>query len=261
MASYLVPPNDHSTYQHAKLAPSVAPRMAAMNGNGVHAKENPTVLPLSVLKQFQFAFLIRNPRKAVPSYYRCCIPPLNDMTGFKYFMPNEAGYRELRALFDYLLEEGVIEHPLKGNMGSATNDANGNAHANGARETNGAKQTNGSAGTKYRACVIDADDLLDHPKEIVQRFCEMVGLDFDESMLEWNANKGCESFDKWKGFHEDAIGSSGLRPRTVKKTQGPAEEREGWVQKYGEEGARVIEKTAQENMEDYEYLKQFKVTI
>src|SRR6218665_3503179 len=103
MACYLVPPSDHPTFEKAVLAPSVTPS-ATYNGAGAPRVNNPTVLPLSILKRFQFAFLIRNPRKAVPSYYRCCIPPLHEMTGFKYFMPNEAGYRELRVLFEYLLE-------------------------------------------------------------------------------------------------------------------------------------------------------------
>lgn len=195
MACYLVPPSDHPTFQNAVLAPSVA-TSTTCNGNGVPAVKNPTVLPLSVLKRFQFAFLIRNPRKAVPSYYRCCIPPLSEMTGFKYFMPNEAGYRELRVLFEYLLQERVVKHPSS--------------------EING--EVNGVHPVCNNVCVIDADDLLDHPKEIIERFCEMTGVEFDEKMLEWGAHEGCENFDKWKGFHEDAIGSSGLKPRTSVRT-------------------------------------------
>ncbi|KAK6352959.1 hypothetical protein TWF696_004950 [Orbilia brochopaga] len=263
MASYLVPPSDHATYQNAKLAPSASTSEVSngsSNGhsNGVHKENlnNPTVLPLSTLKRFQFAFLIRHPRRAVPSYYRCCVPPLNEMTGFKYFMPNEAGYRELRVLFDYLRDESVIKHTPTAKE-HATNGVNGsNGHSNGTNGSNG----HGEA-KPYEVCVIDADDLLDHPKEVIQTFCEMVGLEFDEGMLEWSANKGCESFDKWKGFHEDAIGSSGLRPRTVKKVRDAADERREWVQKYGEEAAAMIEKTAEENMADYEYLRQFKINI
>ncbi|KAF3907384.1 hypothetical protein ABW21_db0201106 [Orbilia brochopaga] len=253
MASYLVPPSDHVTYQNAKLAPSTS-TISNGNSNGTHKEDhNPTVLPLPTLKRFQFAFLIRHPRKAVPSYYRCCVPPLNEMTGFKYFLPNEAGYRELRVLFDYLKNEGVIKHT------SATKE-NGEHATNG--HANGTKEANGYAKVKpYEVCVIDADDLLDHPKEVIQKFCEMVGLDFDEGMLEWSANKGCESFDKWKGFHEDAIGSSGLKPRTTKKVRDAADERREWVEKYGEEAAAVIEKTAAENMADYEYLRQFKINV
>ncbi|KAK6331947.1 hypothetical protein TWF718_002484 [Orbilia javanica] len=235
MACYLIPPSDHSTFENPVLVPSVTP-LAAYNGNGTHPStiKNPTILPLSVLKRFQFAFLIRNPRKAVPSYYRCCVPPLNEMTGFKYFMPNEAGYRELRVLFEYLLEEGVIRHP---------------------------SSSRGENSVYKNVCVIDADDLLDNPKVVVEKFCAMTGLDFDAKMLEWGAHEGCGNFDKWKGFHEDAIGSSGLQPRTKKKTKTREEEIQEWVDKYGEEAAGVIDRTADENMEDYEFLRQFRVIV
>ncbi|EPS41271.1 hypothetical protein H072_4796 [Dactylellina haptotyla CBS 200.50] len=242
MASYLVPPSDHPACDNAVPAPSVSQASNGSNGHAVSAPKNPTVLPLSTLKKFQFAFLIRNPRKAIPSYYRCCVPPLNDMTGFKYFMPNEAGYRELRVLFEYLIKEKVIKHPSLETNGVA------NGESNGVRKP-------------YEVCVIDADDLLDNPKEVIKRFCEMTGIEFYEGMLEWGANEGCESFDKWKGFHEDAIGSSGLRPRTTRKVRTKEEERQEWVEKYGEEAAGVIERTADENMEDYEYLRQFKITV
>ncbi|KAF3193986.1 hypothetical protein TWF225_008170 [Orbilia oligospora] len=240
MACYLVPPSDHPTFDKAVLASSVTPS-ATYHGNGVSTPvKNPTVLPLSILKRFQFAFLIRNPRKAVPSYYRCCIPPLNEMTGFKYFMPNEAGYRELRVLFEYLLKEKVIKHP-------SSQAANG--------------ETNGEHSVYNNVCVIDADDLLDNPKGIIEKFCEMTGLEFDEKMLEWGAHEGCENFDKWKGFHEDAIGSSGLRPRTKKKFRTREEEMQEWLEKYGEEAAAVIDRTADENMEDYEFLRRFRVVV
>ncbi|KAK6506159.1 hypothetical protein TWF506_011080 [Arthrobotrys conoides] len=250
MACYLVPPSDHSTFEKAVLAPSVTPS-ATFNGNGVSTVKNPTILPLSVLKKFQFAFLIRNPRKAVPSYYRCCIPPLNEMTGFKYFMPNEAGYRELRVLFEYLLKEGVIKHPPSPSSPSPSPSSS---------QTNG-KASNGEHSIYNNVCVIDADELLDNPKEIIKKFCEMTGIEFDEKMLEWGAHEGCENFDKWKGFHEDAIGSSGLKPRTKKKVRTREEEMEEWVEKYGEEAAGVIGRTADENMEDYEFLRRFRVVV
>ncbi|KAF3933560.1 hypothetical protein ABW19_dt0203090 [Dactylella cylindrospora] len=257
MACYLVPPTDHPTVDDPQIPPSVSLLNGQQNGysngtsNGVAHRKNPIILPLTTLKKFHFAFLIRNPRRSIPSYYRCCIPPLSEMTGFKYFMPNEAGYRELRILFDYLLSEGVIKAPGD----SKSNGTNGvNGYSNG--------YSNGVAGGKaYEVCVVDADDLLDHPKEVVEKFCEMVGLSFDENMLEWGANEGCESFEKWKGFHEDAIGSAGLKPRLAKKVKTREQEIQEWTEKYGKEAAEIIDRTADENMEDYEYLKQFTIKI
>jgi hypothetical protein len=69
------------------------------------------VLPASLLGTFHFTFLIRHPRRAVPSYFRCTVPPLDAVTGFTHFMPSEAGYVELRRLFEYLLARGSTGAP------------------------------------------------------------------------------------------------------------------------------------------------------
>ncbi len=185
---YLAPP-DHKP---ASIAPSLQDTTnghtngtPTTNGINGHATPNPTVLPLSILRNFHFTFLIRHPRRAIPSYYRCTIPPLSAKTGFTTFMPSEAGYSELRALFDYLLQEGLIsKNPKDGGL---------------------------------KVTVVDADDLLAAPEAVVKRFCEDVGLDFDEGMLGWGDAEGQkvaeQAFEKWNGFHEDAIGSTGLRAR------------------------------------------------
>ena len=197
IAHYLSPP-DHKP---ASIAPSLqditnGDSNGHTNGhtngttpNGTttnHALPNPTVLPLPILRNFHFTFLIRHPRRAIPSHYPCTIPPLSAKTGFTDFMPSEAGYCELRALFDYLLQEGLISKDPKENGG-------------------------------VKVTVVDADDLLAKPEAVVKRFCEDVGLEFDKGMLGWGDAEGQkvaeEAFEKWNGFHEDAIGSTGLKAR------------------------------------------------
>lgn len=143
------------------------------------------MVPLALLRKFHFAFLIRHPRRAIPSYYRCTIPPLSSKTGFHSFMPSEAGYDELRRLFDYLRAEGVV---------------------------------GGEDGGAVPVTVVDADDLLDKPAEVIRAFCEAVGVDYTDRMLRWDDEEGqrmaVEAFEKWNGFHDDAIGSTGLKART-----------------------------------------------
>ena len=171
-------------------------------------KANPTVLPDTMLKQFHFAFLIRHPRCSIPSYFRCTVPPLDAMTGFHDFLPSEAGYRELRQFFDYLRASGHVgPHLAGGSSGpSSKNAADGSVTA-----------------TPEEICVIDADDLLDDPAGIVKAFCNSVGLVFNASMLSWSTKKDYEiavdAFQKWKGFHEDAIKSTGLQPRKNVSTE------------------------------------------
>jgi hypothetical protein len=167
---------------------------------------NPTVIPADLLATYHFTFLIRHPRNSIPSYYRCTIPPLDKLTGFYNFRPDEAGYEELRRLFDYLRSEGQIGPKFAGRSEEANGSANGSAN-----ETNIK-----SAGVEI--CVIDADDLLDNPSGMIEAFCKTTGIKWEPEMLIWNTEKdqeiAKEAFEKWKGFHEDALDSTELRART-----------------------------------------------
>lgn len=198
----------------AKLADADAPYPTVVEG------ENPTVVPKNLLKQFHYAFLIRHPRYSIPSYYRCCIPPLDDMTGFHNYRPDEAGYVELRAFFDYCRSAGFVGPELAGEGNKIVNGAIGTNGEHAEQETNG---TNGASGTNRSArsnpeiCLIDADDLLDNPDGIMKAFCKSVGIEWDDSMLHWESDADHEfavdAFEKWKGFHEDAINSNNLTAR------------------------------------------------
>lgn len=157
--------------------------------------ENPTVVPEEMLKQFHFTFLIRHPRRSIPSYYRCTVPPLDAVTGFYDFMPCEAGYNELRRLFDYLKDRRQVGPSVAGKYEGTLPEG------------------------EVSITIIDADDLLDHPNEIIEAFCKAVGLDYTDAMLNWDTEEdhkvAREAFEKWDGFHNDAIDSSSLKPRST----------------------------------------------
>lgn len=227
---YLVPPNG--------APPSIAPSLerkkrgvgtsppstdSAMNGtskpstdgatNGTNGAPypfatgaepgNPTVVPKEILDQFHFTFLIRHPRYSVPSYYRCTVPPLDRLTGFYEFMPSEAGYDEVRRVFEYLCSVGHIG-PKISTHGSNGAQANGNGVIN-------------CHSNNIDICVVDADDLLDNPKGTIKAYCNSVGIKYDPEMLNWNSEEDQKqakaAFEKWPGFHEDAMNSCDLKPR------------------------------------------------
>ncbi|KAL8984712.1 MAG: hypothetical protein Q9205_001401 [Flavoplaca limonia] len=151
MAYYLFPPDAAP----ASIAPSVgrvkrgvgttgAMHNGTTNGttrapypyNSDAEPNNPTVIPRETLGNFHFTFLIRHPRSSIPSYYRCCVPPLDKVTGFYDFMPSEAGYEELRRLFDYLRSIGQV------GPGMAHRDSNAGSAFDGPESLDGVESRN-----------------------------------------------------------------------------------------------------------------------
>ena len=211
MSYYLVPPDG----KPSSIAPSLARKErgigtfephfdavanAAKLAPNTYATEpelrNPTVIPSDILGQFHFTFLIRHPRYSIPSYYRCTVPPLDEVTGFYKFMPSEAGYYELRRVFDYLRVVGQVG-PKIASKNSCVNESTG--------------------ANEVDICVVDADDLLDDPAGIIAAYCKSVGIDYHEHMLSWDSEEDQKqaknSFKKWVGFHDDALNSCDLKPR------------------------------------------------
>lgn len=171
---------------------------------------NPTVVPTEMLSKFHFAFLIRDPHYSIPSYYRCTIPPLDEVTGFYEFYPSEAGYDEVRRVFDYLRKVRLVG-PRIATDGLDPEYANENAN-----DINGVNGINRSSGG-VEICVVDADELLEKPAEMIKAFCKSVGFEYSPDMLNWDDEEdhhiAKEAFEKWKGFHNDAIDSKGLTAR------------------------------------------------
>lgn len=128
-------------------------------------------------KNFKHSFLIRHPLKAVYSLYKASTNP--KLTGWDYFDPAEAGFRQMVELYEFI-ERHIHRDPI----------------------------------------VVDADDLLDYPNEILQSYCEAVGLEYEENMTSWEPGPVPE-WDVWAGWHEDALKSSGFKAR-VKKNRSRA---------------------------------------
>ncbi|KAI0388511.1 P-loop containing nucleoside triphosphate hydrolase protein [Xylariaceae sp. FL0594] len=188
---------------------------------------NATVVPLSLLSGFHYTFLIRDPRKAIPSLWECSTPPKSHMTGWHGFKAEDAGYGDLRRLFEYLFDAGLI-----------------------------------GPGTGNEICVVDADDLLTHPEDVVRRFCDAVDVPFDKSMLRWESQdaqrRAREAFKNWAPFHDAVLKSTSLRAHPKMATSLESDLAK-WREKYGEEGCAIIRKNVEDNMEHYLYLKQFAI--
>ncbi|RWS27179.1 hypothetical protein B4U80_12889 [Leptotrombidium deliense] len=54
---------------------------------------------------------------------------------------------------------------------------------------------------KQKAIVVNSQDLVKNPKAVLQKYCELVDVEFQESMISWKPKK-IDQFDKWNGWHE-----------------------------------------------------------
>ena len=161
---------------------------------------NPSVIPAVKLQELHHTFLIRNPRLSIPSVYRLSTPEMSSITGWKEFSTADTGYRELRLLFDFLKSIGQIGPKAAEDKC----DVNNEEHSTGIEEN-------------VNICLIDADDLLDSPEKVMQSYCTSVGLSYDPVMLSWDNSesrqKAIAKFERFPGFHNEAMNSSSLKPR------------------------------------------------
>ena len=97
-------------------------------------------------------------------------------------------------------------------------------------------------------CVVDADDMLEKPAPTIEAFCRSVGLDYDPGMLNWDNEEdhqfARDAFEKWRGFHNDAIESKGLEAKEpVSTTQATTKNRNKNIKKIKrKKGLTTVEK-------------------
>ena len=118
------------------------------------------------LNNYKHSFLIRNPKKAIPSLYRASTN--TEKTGWDYFDPDEAGFRQMLDLYYFVVKE-----------------------------------------FKCTPVIIDADDVLESPEEMMRKYCEATGLSYQENMTEWEP-KPVPEWDVWDGWHDAVLKSSGF---------------------------------------------------
>ncbi|KAH8816083.1 hypothetical protein F5884DRAFT_663095 [Xylogone sp. PMI_703] len=230
-------------------APGNPPHIATSFGSVPAEPRNPTLLPRSELAKFHFTFLIRHPYLAVPSYYRLSLPEQRESSKVQEFNTNDLGYSELRALFEYLREEGLIRESPSANGVKATNGVqNGANHSQTVEEGD-------------PICMIDAEDLMTHPDKIMSAYCQRIGIPYDPSILQWNSSEDQERaasvIDRWGVsvyFHKAVLSSTGLGVKAKKNIEHPYR---SWVEEFGLDGANKIKEAAELQMDDYNYLSQF----
>ena len=204
----------------ASLASAFTSARASNNTLDLTIASNPTLLPTPLLRRFKHTFLIREPSKSVPSYYKCC---QDRAGGFEYFDGAEAGYKELAILHSWISNRDSTFHTSQG-------------------DREGLPTTVADFGKPVKQPMppplIDATVLLAYPNHVVQQYCEAIDIPFMESMMSWEsaaspaqqkplplpptsdtagkdgdvATNGSTtgSFAKWGAFHAAAEKSTGF---------------------------------------------------
>ena len=164
---------------------------------------NPTVIPAAILKEFHVTFLIRHPRLSVPSFYRFFTPALSPITGFSGYKSRDAGFKELRRLFDYLKDVEMIGPCIAGR--NCTDEF-----------IKDAKIGQGN----IEICLVDAEDLLENAAGVMEAYCKSIGVAFNDGMLDWNSPRCRQEAERQLGkkgftlFHDEALASTTLK-RTI----------------------------------------------
>jgi len=125
---------------------------------------------------FKHTFLIRNPRKSIPSLHK--VSTNKSLTGWDYFDPIEAGFRQLYELYKFVIAE-LDPNPI----------------------------------------IIDADNLLDNPENIMRSYCEGLGIKFNPKILSWEPGPAFEldNYNWPLGWHEHAFESCGFETQDSAK--------------------------------------------
>ncbi|XP_071479273.1 uncharacterized protein [Diadema antillarum] len=143
---------------------------------------------------FRHVFLVRHPVRAYSSYRKAYLKITNllrdvgeetsfDLEVDDVALPSKTFYEDLYSLWKYVRESGLDPDPI----------------------------------------VLDADDLLAKPSEVLSKFCRQVGLPYSDSLLQWDSSTAVA--DSWKApgeavtkdlvtMYETAMKSSCFMPLT-----------------------------------------------
>ncbi|KZS96404.1 hypothetical protein SISNIDRAFT_451120 [Sistotremastrum niveocremeum HHB9708] len=190
--------------------------------------KNPTVFPVSLLRKFTHAFLIREPERAVPSFLK----------GLKEMGLKGPDGEEL----DPAVTSGYVMYLEQRMLYNFFTDPNS--------EFNTAPrlpEEEGYIDQPQPPPLIDASDLLKDPPAVLKQFCDAVGLSFDPAILTWRNDKPVKEFDlPWNSFYK--------RAETTTKFEVDERKPEDIIKEVAQNERETVAKIIKTWRPDYEYL-------
>lgn len=183
---------------------------------------NQTVLPDEYLRTWRLSFLIRNPVRAFPSYYRSILDLekegwLHPSEVFPHFLENMT-LRWTRSLYDWSASQGL--EPV----------------------------------------VVDSDDII-NDQSVVSKFADLLGLDSSKLKYSWSTTyqAPCAADVKKKPLDrimiKTLVSSTGVLKDKSCEGIDIVTESEKWKIEFGQEMGASLEKYVRAAMPDYEYLR------
>ncbi|KAK5128822.1 hypothetical protein LTR85_000155 [Meristemomyces frigidus] len=184
---------------------------------------NPTYIPDRVLKTASPVILTRHPAKVIPSLYRTMLPLAKLQPGDEDFRVL-CSVRWTRIMWDFFAAHPAAREPI----------------------------------------LIDADDLLVDAKAHVPKICGLLGISADGVEYSWDAVPKDywpdDSLGITRVFIGSLLASTGLMQAAKAGAVDIAVETAKWEKEFGPEAAKGLRARVDAEMEDYEYLMQFKLS-
>ncbi|CAB4011236.1 Hypothetical predicted protein [Paramuricea clavata] len=67
--------------------------------------------------------------------------------------------------------------------------------------------------------IVDADDLLESPEEMMEKYCEATGLVYQENMTSWEPGATIPEWNIWDGWHDAVLNSTGLVQKKISQSK------------------------------------------
>ncbi|KAK3622530.1 hypothetical protein LTR56_022159 [Elasticomyces elasticus] len=184
---------------------------------------NPSYLPDSLLLTFSPVFLIRHPAQMVPSNYRIGAS-LKKLKLEDEDSMVQTTQRWTRYMWDYLATKSPAQKPI----------------------------------------LIDAEDLINNAEATVLKLCNILGIDPSGVEYSWDAVPKEQWPEDGMGIAKTYLGDLLVSKGVTKSEKGLIDidvETEKWAEQYGQEIARALRARVDKEMPDYDYLRQFKLTV